>query len=332
MADLGIHFINTPFGYEPYEPGITMSLSGCVFAQTAEFPDSILVETLDMHGGAVADCPPLDLRAGVVFQNLNPIISPGLPAMYYAFPNAPKVAGSYQIRVTVRYPSGSLSPRMRTIRVFDSSTGGATARAADLDGDVFRLAFENPRSGARLAALQPIPVSCVTKITRRSVYGYFLAIDETTELIAASGFHRSWLLRDHDCQMNTVLKLPSSAQGPHSIVCYLLAMNQGAIQESKTLPIVMQAVATPSARGVTRSAAVAKAAKMPFAPGVPDLRLDLNRASASELTNLPGVGRTLAKRIVNARPFKSIEELAEVERFPESRLVEFGNFVTIADA
>ena len=40
--------------------------------------------------------------------------------------------------------------------------------------------------------------------------------------------------------------------------------------------------------------------------------IDLNRASASELQALPGVGPALAKRIVEARPFRAVSELDQV--------------------
>lgn len=40
--------------------------------------------------------------------------------------------------------------------------------------------------------------------------------------------------------------------------------------------------------------------------------LDVNRASAPELERLPGVGRVLAARIVAARPFATLDDLAHV--------------------
>ncbi|HTO11772.1 MAG TPA: helix-hairpin-helix domain-containing protein [Candidatus Binatia bacterium] len=44
----------------------------------------------------------------------------------------------------------------------------------------------------------------------------------------------------------------------------------------------------------------------------PQAPLDVNRASVPELTRLPGVGAMLAARIVEARPFAALEDLARV--------------------
>jgi DNA uptake protein ComE-like DNA-binding protein len=44
----------------------------------------------------------------------------------------------------------------------------------------------------------------------------------------------------------------------------------------------------------------------------PDAPLDVNRASVAELTRLPGIGRVLAARIVAARPFGALDDLARV--------------------
>ena len=44
-----------------------------------------------------------------------------------------------------------------------------------------------------------------------------------------------------------------------------------------------------------------------------DPPIDINRASESELMRLPGVGKTLAARIADARPFADVEDLRRVK-------------------
>ena len=45
---------------------------------------------------------------------------------------------------------------------------------------------------------------------------------------------------------------------------------------------------------------------------LPEGPLDVNHASAPELARLPGIGSALATRIVQARPFASLDDLARV--------------------
>jgi hypothetical protein len=48
--------------------------------------------------------------------------------------------------------------------------------------------------------------------------------------------------------------------------------------------------------------------------------IDLNRASLAELRTLPGVGPVVATRIVEARPFGSVDDLAGVPGFGPARV------------
>lgn len=61
--------------------------------------------------------------------------------------------------------------------------------------------------------------------------------------------------------------------------------------------------------------------------------LDLNRATAQELTTLPGIGEVLAQRIVDYReahgPFQSVEELIAVEGIGEGKLEKLRELVTV---
>ena len=63
--------------------------------------------------------------------------------------------------------------------------------------------------------------------------------------------------------------------------------------------------------------------------------LDLNRATAQELTTLPGIGEVLAQRIVDYReahgPFRSVDELIAVEGIGEGKLEKLRELVTVEE-
>jgi competence ComEA-like helix-hairpin-helix protein len=56
-----------------------------------------------------------------------------------------------------------------------------------------------------------------------------------------------------------------------------------------------------------KAASAEKAAKKPEKP------VDINNATEKELTTLPGVGPKIAKEIVAARPFQSVDDLKKVK-------------------
>jgi competence protein ComEA len=62
----------------------------------------------------------------------------------------------------------------------------------------------------------------------------------------------------------------------------------------------------------------------------PTALIDINRAPADELERLPGVGRTTATRIVAARPFASVDDLARVRGLRGARLARVRTLVTVA--
>ncbi len=62
-------------------------------------------------------------------------------------------------------------------------------------------------------------------------------------------------------------------------------------------------------------------------------KMDINKASVEELTELPGIGKTVAERIVAYRekngPFKSPEDLLKVKGIGEKRLQKILPLITI---
>ena len=70
----------------------------------------------------------------------------------------------------------------------------------------------------------------------------------------------------------------------------------------------------------------------PYFDAGPD-RVDVNTAPAAELETLPGIGESLARRIIAYReangPFGSIEEIMEVSGIGEAKFAELEDRVTV---
>lgn len=98
---------------------------------------------------------------------------------------------------------------------------------------------------------------------------------------------------------------------------------------SRTTPV--RAVAAPIS--APAPAPVARPAR-PARPAEPAAPLDLNRATAVELTRLPGIGPVLAARIVAARdaggPFTSVDDLQRVGGVGPAKLSAFRDHVTVS--
>ena len=65
----------------------------------------------------------------------------------------------------------------------------------------------------------------------------------------------------------------------------------------------------------------------------PDMRIDINRASAAEFSALPGLGPALSQRIVDDRdargPFQSIDDLKRVNGIGPSTVERIRTFVMV---
>jgi competence protein ComEA len=51
-------------------------------------------------------------------------------------------------------------------------------------------------------------------------------------------------------------------------------------------------------------------------------RIDLNRATEAELEALPGGGPVIARRIIEGRPYRSVDDLEQVKGIGKKRLAE----------
>lgn len=103
---------------------------------------------------------------------------------------------------------------------------------------------------------------------------------------------------------------------------------------ARTIPAQTESAlpSVPAASAPTEKSTAAPteaATQPPTEPGP----LDLNRATAQELTTLPGIGEVLAQRIVDYREahgsFQSVEELIAVEGIGEGKLEKLRELVTV---
>ena len=100
---------------------------------------------------------------------------------------------------------------------------------------------------------------------------------------------------------------------------------------AKPAPGAPAAATAPEAKKTVEPAAARKGkeAKAPPAGGTP---VDLNTADQKAIEALPGVGPTLAKRIMEARPFQSLDDLSKVKGMTKTKVAALKDKVTVGPA
>jgi competence protein ComEA len=82
--------------------------------------------------------------------------------------------------------------------------------------------------------------------------------------------------------------------------------------------------------------AAADPARSAAAKTAPAAKINLNSATADQLTAVPGVGKTLAERIVAHRqkegPFRSVQELMNVKGVGEKNLAKIQGYFVVGES
>lgn len=116
---------------------------------------------------------------------------------------------------------------------------------------------------------------------------------------------------------------------------YLLGHGNGTTQINVTAAPQTAAAASESAASESTSDSSTSAVRSALTRSAPsaDSPLNINGATAEDLTQLPGIGLELAERIVAYRrqngPFWSTEQIMDVEGIGEKRYAEIAPLITI---
>jgi DNA uptake protein ComE-like DNA-binding protein len=60
-------------------------------------------------------------------------------------------------------------------------------------------------------------------------------------------------------------------------------------------------------------------------------KINLNLAARDDLMRLPGIGEVMANRIIERRPYKSVEALLEVSGIGDKSLAQIRPYVKLSD-
>jgi competence protein ComEA len=104
-------------------------------------------------------------------------------------------------------------------------------------------------------------------------------------------------------------------------------LGKSRIDELKDLVTVAAPAAKAAAKSTTKKTAGATTKDMPKAKA--GAKVDLNTASKEELDDLPGIGPVLSERIIEARPFKTIEDVMKVKGIKDGEFAKIKDLITV---
>ena len=102
-----------------------------------------------------------------------------------------------------------------------------------------------------------------------------------------------------------------------------------AVKTKTTAVDTTKTTATTKAVDTTKTAATTKAVDTATTAASTPGHVDLNTADLTALEGLPGIGPVLAQKIIDARPFKSVDDLTRVSGIGQSKLDAIKGLVTV---
>ena len=94
-------------------------------------------------------------------------------------------------------------------------------------------------------------------------------------------------------------------------------------------PAAKTAATKPAAKAMTKPGAVAEATKPAATRLAPGQTVNLNSASKDLLDALPGIGPVKAQAIIEARPFKTKEDVMKVKGIKEGEFAKIKDLITV---